>query len=39
MYEIIVKIWDNYDTDKNGHISMDEAKMFVDDFVSMQGVK
>ena len=39
MYEVIVKIWDNYDLDQNGAISMDEAKLFVDDFITMQAVK
>jgi Ca2+-binding EF-hand superfamily protein len=39
MYEIIVKIWDNYDLDGDGTISMEEAKIFVDTLVSMQNFK
>ena len=39
MYDIIIKIWENYDLDRDGKITIDEAKLFVDDFVTMQAVK
>lgn len=33
LYEVILKIWDNYDVDKDGSISIEEARLFVDDFI------
>ena len=39
LYEVIVKIWDNYDADKDGKITVKEARLFVDDIIQMNFIK